>query len=107
MQAVTINNGYIMRAWYDIVSMEVERHADQHGIAASVTQINQLIEREEQSGIPSERIILAGFSQGAVIALTAGMTYHKKLAGIIALSGYLPASDQVIQQSAIANKSIP
>jgi phospholipase/carboxylesterase len=107
MQAVTINNGYIMRAWYDIVSMEVARHADQRGIATSVAQINQLIEREEQLGIPSERIILAGFSQGAVIALTAGMTYQKKLAGIIALSGYLPGSDQIIQQSAIANKSIP
>lgn len=103
---VTINNGYIMRAWYDIVSMNVERHADEKGIMNSVTLINDLITNEERRGIGAEKIILAGFSQGAVIALTTGLTYSKKLGGILALSGYLPRADQVFANASAANKSI-
>ncbi|EKD73965.1 MAG: carboxylesterase [uncultured bacterium] len=104
---VTINNGYVMRAWYDIVSMNMNQHADQVGIDDSVKKLQQLIEREKQSGIPYERIILAGFSQGAVIALTTGLTFQKQLAGIIALSGYLPHSEQVIKTSNPLYKSTP
>jgi phospholipase/carboxylesterase len=107
MQPVSINNGYIMRAWYDIVALEVNKHADEKGIAASVQQIIQLIEHEEQSGISSEHIILAGFSQGAVMALTTGLTYPKRLGGIIALSGYLPFAENVMKNSAIANRTLP
>jgi len=106
MQAVTINNGYIMRAWYDIVSFEVDKHADEKGIQQSIANVSELIEREEQLGIPSDKIILAGFSQGSVIALTTGLTYPKPLAGIIALSGYLPFADQVMAKATV-NKQIP
>jgi phospholipase/carboxylesterase len=107
MQAVTINNGYIMRSWYDIVSLEINHHADQKGITASTEKLIQLIEHEESLGIPSERIILAGFSQGAVIALTTGLTFQKRLAGIIALSGYLPHTENVMKQASPLNQSIP
>lgn len=107
MMPVTINNGYVMRAWYDILSLTVDRHADQAGIDASIKKIHELIQQEENRGIPSDKIILAGFSQGAVIALTTGLTYPAKLGGIIALSGYLPYQDQALQQASLSNKSIP
>lgn len=103
---VTINNGYQMRAWYDIVSMNVDQHADQKGIDASVNQLQQLIAHEKNNGIPSEKIVLAGFSQGAVIALTTGLTLTERLGGILALSGYLPHAEQ-ITQTATANHATP
>lgn len=104
---VTINNGYVMRAWYNIVSLSMDTHADQSGIDQSVQSLGKLIEREEQRGIKSEKIILAGFSQGAVIALATGLTFPKKLGGIIALSGYLPQPEKVLQQASPANQNIP
>lgn len=107
MRAVTINNGYIMRAWYDIVSMNINSHADQAGIEQSVQQLQQLIENEINLGTPSEKIILAGFSQGALIALTTGLSYAKRLGGIMALSGYLPNPDDALQNASAANKNIP
>lgn len=107
MRAVTINSGYVMRAWYDIVSTNIDSHADQQGIDESVAQLQLLIENEINSGIPSEKIILAGFSQGAVIALTTGLTYADKLGGILALSGYLPNPEQALQFAAPANKHTP
>ncbi len=107
MRAVTINSGYVMRAWYDIVSMNIDSHADQAGIDESVYQLKQLIENEINLGIPSEKIILAGFSQGAVIALTTGLTFSEKLGGLLALSGYLPNAEQTLQILAPANKNIP
>lgn len=106
-QPVTINGGYIMRAWYDIVSLEVNKHADQKGIEQSVQQLIHLIEREEERDIASERIIVGGFSQGSVIALTTGLTYSKPLGGLLALSGYLPFSDEVFEKASLANKNIP
>jgi len=107
MQPVTINNGYVMRAWYDIVSFHIDEHADEAGIKKSEQQLQQLIEQEEKRGIPSEKIILAGFSQGAVIALTTGLRYPKKLGGILALSGYLPYAEDVIANANPENKNIP
>ena len=107
LQPVTINGGYVMRSWYDIVSLEINRHADQTGIARSVQQVNQVIENEINNGIPAEKIILAGFSQGAVMALTAGLGYQKKLGGILALSGYLPFAADVLSAANQANKSTP
>ena len=92
---VTVNQGYVMRAWYDIAEPTINRRIDHAGIADSVEKINQLIEREIKSGIAPERIILAGFSQGGLIALEAGLK-QPKLAGIIALSTYLADSDSVI-----------
>lgn len=107
MQPVTINNGYVMRAWYDIVSLEDVRHADPQGIHASVSLVKNLIEHEVEAGIPANKIIVGGFSQGSVIALTIGLTYQTRLAGIIALSGYLPFGDQVMANASQENKSIP
>ena len=102
---VTINNGYVMRAWYDILAMDIERHIDVSGLNASRKQIQALIEREMANGIGSEDIVLAGFSQGAVMALFTGLTYSKPLGGILALSGYMPA--EALQQAKPCNKNIP
>jgi len=86
---VTINGGMRMRAWYDIVSFDFEDAREEpDDIAASTEQIFDLLDREIERGVPSERIVLAGFSQGAAMALHAGVRYPHRLAGIIALSGY-------------------
>ncbi len=107
MMPVTINNGYVMRAWYDIVSMLPDHHADQSGIDASIAQLHDLIHHEEKLGIPTEKIILAGFSQGAVIALTTGLTFRKRLGGILALSGYLPQPEKILNDPNSANHTTP
>lgn len=107
LQPVTINNGYVMRAWYDIISLGNDRNADRKGILQSVNLIHQLIAQEVTRGIPYEKIILAGFSQGAVIALTTGLTYPHKLGGIMALSGYLPFADDVFATATACNKTTP
>lgn len=104
---VTINNGYIMPAWYDIYGVALESKTDSQGIARSVAQIEKLIEREVERGIPTEKIFIAGFSQGAAIALTTGLCYSKPLAGIIALSGYLPLAQEIPAKASPANKNIP
>lgn len=105
---ITINNGYEMRAWYDIHSLSLdEKQVDKSGIAKSVAFVNELIAKEEKRGIASEHIILAGFSQGAVIALITGLQCRKPLGGILALSGYLPSSQEVIQNANPINRQIP
>lgn len=96
LRPVSINNGYVMRAWYDILSLQIDGNIDHAGIAKSAAQINDLIAHEQHMGIPTDKIILAGFSQGAVMALTAGLTYAKPLAGIVALSGYFPNAEQIL-----------
>lgn len=90
---VTLNNGFEMRAWYDIYGFSLTAKIDKPGISQSVLSIEQLIEREVNRGIPYQAIFLAGFSQGAAIALTTGLTHKQPLCGIIALSGYLPSTD--------------
>ncbi len=107
MIPVTINGGYVMRAWYDIVSLDVDKHADKNGIQQSVALLTQLIDHEVSLGIPTNKIIVAGFSQGAVVALTTGLTYAKQLGGILALSGYLPDATNVLTNAADANKTTP
>ncbi|HSW70026.1 MAG TPA: alpha/beta hydrolase-fold protein [Gammaproteobacteria bacterium] len=104
---VTINNGYVMRAWYDILSFTIEEHADLLGIEASTKKLHDLIQHEESLGVPAEKIILAGFSQGAVIALTTGLTYPKRLGGLLALSGYLLQKESIMEHAAPANQSTP
>ncbi len=86
-RAVTINQGYVMRAWYDIVSMRVDHHADQQGIDHSTQLINELINDQEKKGISANRIVLAGFSQGALMALSVGIRSRNRRAFFIALSG--------------------
>ncbi len=103
-QPVTINNGYVMRAWYDIVSMHIDQHADEKGIQNAIERVHTLIAQEEQKGIPTHRIILAGFSQGAVVTLAAGLHYPKKLAGLLALSGYLPNPQEATRTASVANQ---
>jgi phospholipase/carboxylesterase len=91
---VTINQGFVMPAWYDIVSFDREGEIDHEGIATAVTQVNALIQEEQRKGFASEQIILAGFSQGAVVVLKALLSSSEALGGIIALSGYLPLKEE-------------
>ncbi|MCG9965178.1 MAG: alpha/beta hydrolase [Shewanella sp.] len=102
-QAVTINGGYIMRAWYDIKSMDLHDRADMQGVMASELSVQALIDEQIAAGIPSERIVLAGFSQGGVMSLFTGLRYPHKLAGIMALSCYLPTADVLPSQLSVAN----
>ncbi|MFP4560382.1 MAG: alpha/beta hydrolase [Thiohalorhabdus sp.] len=90
-QPVTLNGGMRMRAWYDIVSLETTAQQDLEGIRASAERVGGLLDELEEEGIPAERTVLGGFSQGAVLALWAGLGRPRPLAGIAALSGYLPA----------------
>lgn len=97
---VTINNGLPMRAWYDITSMDFRNRADATGVAESVVQVEELITREQARGIPLERILLAGFSQGGAITLSVGLKRRQPLAGLVALSTYLPEVDAAAAQLA-------
>ena len=87
---VTINGGYVMRAWYDISNADLSRREDEGGLRASQRDVEALIAREKARGIPASRIILAGFSQGCAMTLQTGMRHSEKLAGMLCLSGYLP-----------------
>ena len=110
MRAVTINNGTPMRAWYDVAFGDLEgksRRPDAVGIHESQEQITALLEREKKRGIESGRIVLAGFSQGGAIALQTGLRHPEKLAGVMALSTYLPLADSLPQEAAPANKGTP
>ena len=93
VRAVTINNGMRMRAWYDIVGMDFPTRADSEGVDQSIIQAGALIDREHARGIAAERVLLAGFSQGGAIALAAGLRRKTPLAGLIALSTYLPGAE--------------
>jgi phospholipase/carboxylesterase len=97
---VSINNGMPMRAWYDIVSLDFRSRADATGVAESVAQVEELIAREQARGIARERILLAGFSQGGAITLSAGLRRQAPLAGLVALSTYLPEVDAAAAQLA-------
>ena len=107
LRPVTINNGYVMPAWYDIISINIDQRADQNGLHESVEALNLIIENEIKRGIPSESIVLAGFSQGAVVALAAGLKSTKPLAGILALSGYLPYAADLAEAAQPVNREIP
>jgi phospholipase/carboxylesterase len=104
---VTINNGYVMRAWYDIAQNDIARVPDERGIRESQQSIEELIARERARGMAAGRIVLAGFSQGGAIALQAGLRHKEKLAGIVALSTYLPLEESLDAEAAAANKSTP
>ncbi len=104
---VTINNGYVMRAWYDILGMDLVRREDEAGLRASQARIEQLIAREIARGIPAERIVLAGFSQGCAMTLQTGLRYPHKLAGLMCLSGYLPLADKIAAERSAANQQTP
>jgi len=110
MMPVTINNGHVMRAWYDVSFGDLEgktRQADEKGVRASQAAIEKLIEREISRGIAAGKIVVAGFSQGGAIALQTALRYPHKLAGIMALSTYLPLAQTLAAEAAAANRSIP
>ena len=102
---VTLNMGMIMPAWYDIRETDLRRECDEDGIRESSAQVAALIGREIERGVPASRIVLAGFSQGGAIALQAGLRYPKQLAGIMALSTYLPLAPTLNAERADANKN--
>jgi phospholipase/carboxylesterase len=91
---VTVNGGYVMRAWYDIVASDLGRQEDEGGLRASQLKIEALMAREKARGIPAERIILAGFSQGCAMTLQTGLRQKEKLAGLMCLSGYVPIASK-------------
>lgn len=92
---VTINNGYRMPAWYDILDMDLERRADRAGLLESAARVAELIDRERERGVPSERIVLAGFSQGGAVGLHLALTYPHRLAGLLALSTYFATGHDI------------
>jgi len=104
---VTINGGMSMRAWYDILGAQIADRQDEAGMRVSISQLDELIAREGARGIPSERVIVAGFSQGGAIALAGGVRHAAKLAGIAALSTYLPLAAKTAVERSAANASLP
>ena len=104
---VTVNGGYVMPAWYDILGPNLVSQQDAAGIQASEQAIVALIAHEVARGIPAERIVLAGFSQGCAMALHTGLRLPQRLAGIMALSGYLPLADRLAAERHVANAQTP
>jgi len=107
VRPVTINGGYRMRAWYDILVTDLVRREDEAGLRESTTLVQQLIDREVARGVPSHRIVLAGFSQGCAVTLMAGVRHHQRLAGLAGLSGYLPLADTTAAERHSANHGVP
>ncbi len=107
VRAVTVNNGMQMRAWYDIYSLGVRDREDAAGIHESAATVHALVEREAAAGISTRRIVLAGFSQGGAIVLQAGVRYPQPLAGILALSTYLPLRATLAAEAVAANQAVP
>jgi len=108
VRAVTANQGMRMRAWYDIVDFNgIDNRADQGGIDESVALIEALIAREAERGVPPQRIVLGGFSQGAVMTLAVGARRTAPLAGLVALSSYLPAPERQLAQVSAAAAAQP
>jgi phospholipase/carboxylesterase len=104
---ITINGGYVMPGWYDLYGMDLVSRQDDRGIQKSEWAINALIENEVARGIPYERIVLAGFSQGCAMALHTALRLPHKIAGVMALSGYLPLADRFPSERHAANAHTP
>jgi phospholipase/carboxylesterase len=107
IRPVTLNGGFAMRAWYDLVSLERRGPEDEAGIRASQATVEELIRRENARGIATSSIVLAGFSQGGALALFAGIRYGEKLAGIMGLSCYLLLAGRLAAERATANQATP
>lgn len=105
--AVTVNGGYVMPAWYDITERDINAREDIAGIHKSATAIAELIEREASRGIAYNKIVLAGFSQGCAMSLQVGLRFPHALAGIMALSGYLPLAKSLAVERSDANSKTP
>jgi len=104
---VTINGGYVMPAWYDIKAFTPEGRADAVGLAESTRRVNAYLDAEIARGVEPSRVVLAGFSQGGAVALTAGLRFPKRLAGVLALSSYLPFPGRLRAEQSAANSGLP
>jgi len=104
---VTINNGYRMPAWYDILGVDLAKREDETGLRKSRGDIEAVLAREKERGIPAHRIVLAGFSQGCAMALLTGLRHKERLAGIAGMSGYLPLADSTAAERSDANALTP
>jgi phospholipase/carboxylesterase len=107
MRPVTINGGYVMRAWYDIVPGDSGFRQNAEHIAASVKSVQEMIEHEVRRGIPSSRVVLGGFSQGGAIALLAALRFGSRLAGAVILSAPVPNAAAVLKETATCNTDLP
>ncbi len=108
LRPVTINGGYVMRAWYDLVSLDfAQRREDAAGVRESAQRLETLIARENLRGIADQHIVVAGFSQGGAVALHAGLRHPRRLAGILALSTYLPLADTLADEAPASNRQVP
>jgi phospholipase/carboxylesterase len=106
-QPVTINGGFIMRSWYDIVATDIGSRQDAAGVRASQAEIEKLIAQEKSKGVPVANIFIAGFSQGGAVALHTGLRHGEPLGGILALSTYLPLADTLTAEASPANQNTP
>ena len=104
---VTINGGYVMRAWYDILGTDLVRREDEAGLRASHAQVEALIAHERARGVAASRIVLAGFSQGCAMTFMAGLRHGERLAGLMGLSGYLPLAALTAAERSDANADVP
>ena len=104
---VTINGGYAMRAWYDILGTDLVRREDEAGLRRSQAMVEALIARERRRGVESMRIVLAGFSQGCAMTLMTGLRAAERLAGLVGLSGYLPLADKIAAERTSINGDLP
>jgi len=104
---VTINNGYVMRAWYDIIGADLSRREDEKGLRTSQALVEQLIAQEKARGVASDRIVLAGFSQGCAMTIQTGLRHPEKLAGLLCLSGYVPLHTTIAAERHAANQATP
>ncbi|GAB3777486.1 alpha/beta hydrolase [Ramlibacter monticola] len=104
---VTLNNGYRMRAWYDILGFEEGAPQDEAGLRHSQQLVEALLKREKERGVPAHRIVLGGFSQGCAISLLTGLRHPERLAGIMGLSGYLPLADKTAAERSSASLRTP
>lgn len=104
---VTINNGYVMRAWYDILGVDLVRREDEGGLRESQQQIAALLDRERERGVAAERIVLMGFSQGCAMTLMTALRYPHRLGGAVGLSGYLPLAAVAAEERHAANADLP
>ena len=107
MRVVTINNGMRMRAWYDIRELSASGAADEVGIRDSAAILARYIEREREAGVAANRIVIAGFSQGGAIALHHALRHPERLAGVMALSTYLPLHTSLAAEATAANRDLP
>ena len=104
---VTINGGYVMPAWYDLLGSELDRREDETGLRASQASIEALLAQEKARGIPAHRVVLAGFSQGCAMALMVGLRHAERLAGVVGMSGYLPLAAKTPAERSAAGNGMP